>query len=753
MAFTVDPQSKQATGSIDTLINVTDDVLKHSNFKITPEVFYPGDKFRLLVEEYYTNLAEFRGYENREVFYSDVQPTGIELKPQDYLENLAARYKLDGDLLDDSGNGNNGTINYSANFVSWWKFEDNLTDEIGTQNLTLVAGTETYVNSPFGKALDFDGSTYYHANDASYDREISDPFSVEFWMKTSTDANMRIFSKRDGSGAGYQIQVVATSGILRFVMVSGTTDTIDSSTAVNDGNWHHIAVTFAGNSDRSGMKIYVDGVLETTGGASAMSGSMLNNVNFAVGAASDGTVKYTGQINHGRFYKSELTANQVTELYRKNTKTNFDNGIGMEAFHPIAHEKSHLPNDIANNDDKGSVSFWARIPEGTMNSRSGVFTAADSSSSIKLFIVGVTDDGKPTVQVRSPNNVVSTTNAFNDGQWHFVTVTTTGSAWKIFVDGVDEALTIIAGSNDGNWLLSQSFGTALYAIGVTRRSTGDIDQTEHQIQDVRLYDVEFDINRHTQVYNATKNFYDPILWLKFEDNLNDSSSLGNNFALVAGNELYDLPQVGTKSARFDGSTYHNFAQPDNQKYRFHKNQPFSKAFWIKTTDSLVAVLTNGSAGEPRYEIIITGTNKLRFELFNSSGNRIQKEWATNVNDDVWHHCLITYNGNADESGINLYMDGKLDNGTVDENTLTSQILSTKELTVGARNDGSVNFNGLLDELKIWNYELNADEALIEAGRKVGSIYIPMTQGKRYRARLQDLSNTPRTYHYDVHEVS
>ena len=66
------------------------------------------------------------------------------------------------------------------------------------------------------------------------------------------------------------------------------------------------------------MQIYQNGVLKSTGSALAISSTILNAVNFTIGAASDGGIPFDGLITDVRFYKTQLKAKDVEELYRMN---------------------------------------------------------------------------------------------------------------------------------------------------------------------------------------------------------------------------------------------------------------------------------------------------------------------------------------------------------------------------------------------------------------------------------------------------
>ncbi len=88
------------------------------------------------------------------------------------------------------------------------------------------------------------------------------------------------------------------------------------------------------------------------------------------------------------------------------------------------------------------------------------------------------------------------------------------------------------------------------------------------------------------------------------------------------------------------------------------------------------------------------SNAIRFEV---AGNGISGSIA--VNDGLWHHVAVVVDPSATNT-VSLYVDGVLDAAgtpTVSINTAT-----TNNIRIGQRIDGVNNFEGDMDEVRVWN---------------------------------------------------
>lgn len=177
--------------------------------------------------------------------------------------------------------------------------------------------------------------------------------------------------------------------------------------------------------------------------------------------------------------------------------------------------------------------------------------------------------------------------------------------------------------------------------------------------------------------------------------------------------LFDsIPFTDTYSTLFDGvNDYIDFGN----NFNFERTDAFSHSFWIYLNSvsgnqtvyskqlSTTAPGTRINFGSGRVEIYLVNTqttNQIRAQI-NSSGI---------IGAGVWKHCVITYSGSSDATGVKFYIDGVLYATATTTNNLTASILTSDTAKMGVVGTSSY-LNGALDEYSIWNKELSAAEVL------------------------------------------
>ncbi|HYF65179.1 MAG TPA: LamG-like jellyroll fold domain-containing protein, partial [Herpetosiphonaceae bacterium] len=140
----------------------------------------------------------------------------------------------------------------------------------------------------YGSALSLDGGDYLPANSGVTELARGD-FTMAAWVKT-TGTSMGIVTKSDGDGAwesGERSFYIDSSGKPTFVGFGN--NYIAPYFAVNDGQWHHVAVTWKlGDNNGGTAAMYIDGVNQTHS----------FNTNYGAGNADKaGDILYVGRGN------------------------------------------------------------------------------------------------------------------------------------------------------------------------------------------------------------------------------------------------------------------------------------------------------------------------------------------------------------------------------------------------------------------------------------------------------------------------
>ncbi len=150
------------------------------------------------------------------------------------------------------------------------------------------------------------------------------------WFKTTSDGV--IIGKDDNAGGvgnnrKFILQVLAT-GKGRFLVFhtnESTFASVQTSTNVDDGNWHHLV----GVNDTSGnMKIYLDGADDSASVVSGVTPLNPTTVDLYIGARKFPTSElyFNGNIDELKAYSSALNSTEISNIYNSGTPT-VDTGV------------------------------------------------------------------------------------------------------------------------------------------------------------------------------------------------------------------------------------------------------------------------------------------------------------------------------------------------------------------------------------------------------------------------------------------
>lgn len=146
-----------------------------------------------------------------------------------------------------------------------------------------------------------------------------DTFTISLWVKTPNTASKNYIEKMSAN-RGWRLWDSGGNKVQFEFRGTSTSDRIrvetTSVTDVNNGNWHHIALTYDGSGTAAGMKLYMDGqqlALSTLN--DALINDPLNTGAVSIGSRSGGGTNFVGNIDEVSIWDGALSAIEVDEIY------------------------------------------------------------------------------------------------------------------------------------------------------------------------------------------------------------------------------------------------------------------------------------------------------------------------------------------------------------------------------------------------------------------------------------------------------
>ncbi|MBI5360578.1 MAG: DUF2341 domain-containing protein [Planctomycetes bacterium] len=189
----------------------------------------------------------------------------------------------------------------------------------------------------------------------------------------------------------------------------------------------------------------------------------------------------------------------------------------------------------------------------------------------------------------------------------------------------------------------------------------------------------------------------------------DSSGSGNNGTMnnfVSPKGVVANGRFGN-ALSFDGTN--DFVQiPDSSVWDFASD--FAIEAWFKGTPpssaySTIAGRITGSGGawsDIDWVLAIWSNGKILAQTSNNGAGGSSITGLTNVGNNQWHHIVYRKNGN----NFNVYVDGNIDGSETVSLTVRN---SANPVRIGWGYDTTVYTSGLIDEVRVYNRALSADE--------------------------------------------
>ncbi len=264
---------------------------------------------------------------------------------------------------------NSKHYDYDSAMVGWWSFTADANDASGYENDGIV-----YNATLIGQHYEFDGMADYIDAGNSESLNIASNITISAWVRTNSDG--RIISHKGSDNAGYELYIANGKGVI-YVSNVADYETTYSGTDVTDNIWHHIVATNDGTANR----IYIDGCLEMYEPTTILIGSRDNNL--FIGRYSKREAAYfSGSIDEVAIYSRVLSSKEILAQYQNTARSVSNIGyisgiIGNGCYLNAGIELTFSGDDF--HAPKGTIGFWASLPDWSFHNGQYFFYAADDS--------------------------------------------------------------------------------------------------------------------------------------------------------------------------------------------------------------------------------------------------------------------------------------------------------------------------------------------------------------------------------------
>jgi len=647
-----------------------------------------------------------------------------------------------------SGQTTNLSKNINSNrtdgLIGWWKMDEaswngtlgEVIDSSGNGWNASSSNAVTTSTAKYGRAGYFNGSSKIDVTPQQLDPYLTNGVTLSAWIYPESTTGQRAIVGKNAhwatDSAGFGMYIKDGYLIGQAAEFGGTTEWFDNlKVPISSNTWSHVVFTLSGMSDtgllanQTGI-LYINGIEvdRYTGGA-----GYVDSYNFLIGAGSNNMYStsnyFLGYIDDVKVFSTVKKPEQILQDYADGlpplgywklddlsgttaVDASGNGNTGTLTSGPVWKERGKVGGAtwFDGSDDhillekhtalqNFSLSLWFNIvssPGGSSAVLAGGYTGyggslikVDSATNIRLRT-----EGDYTSDFTVPTMVQNT--------WYHLVVTRENSSTRLYLNGKES----ISGAktNIGDFVFKKISG---YQAGQYFNGT---------IDDVKLYDYALTQRQVAREYSGGL----PVGYWKFDENegvaVKDYSGQANHGSLVVGS---GGTQSATSSAWTNGASGKinsslNFDGNDDYVSAgvnpITSTSTFSFSAWLKAGShsnyGLAAFMGGALTGQSAYLGYVTTAN---VGSNNSLGGGFYgRNYGSGVSDTNWHLVTLTFSGGASGTA-KLYIDGQLKV----TDTYTPNLASTAVYFGRANSGTAYSYNGQIDEVKMWNYELTPEE--------------------------------------------
>jgi len=342
-----------------------------------------------------------------------------------------------------------------------------------------------------------------------------------------------------------------------------------------------------------------------------------------------------------------------------------------------------------------TVGAWFKT---SRSSRQTIFAATAAGTGNHLIEISVEADGTVQFLHRYPagtsgGTTLQSTDVLDDGDWHYVTAVKSSSTVSLYIDGelvdqdadttgVESSLDVVLG-RQGKTIGQDYFSGAIDKVTLygTALSATDISVLFGLVGHWRL-----DETSGTTAADSTNYGNDGTLYGGFSF---DSAS-------VSPGQVADALEFDGGNDYIDTNMASNLATS------------ITMTMWFKSDDAgsigndYVAQRFITQRRASSSSRLTLGINNNRVAVYWYDGGDALQEATTTVAAGQWYHAAVTYDG----STVRLYING-VEDGNWPESNMAAP--STDTCQIGCQYSGTRHFDGVLDDVRIYDRALCSDE--------------------------------------------
>lgn len=309
---------------------------------------------------------------------------------------------------------------------------------------------------------------------------------------------------------------------------------------------------------------------------------------------------------------------------------------------------------------------------------------ADSATGTMIYIAS---GNTPDCRLNGNAQIVTSSTSLTTNQWSHVFCTWDGTNLKIYVNGVQTGSTSASTIDDGGDFKFGEHG------GGGGRYKGRID-------DARLYNRTLSATEIKQLYEWAPG---PIRYWNFDEKVKgdsqtvyDQSGNGDNGTTSDGNNNtgMDCTKTGKYGTACEFDDIDDSITITNVTEMTGPTASFTQTYWVKVKGYGTYHAILGSTWSRWNATYFSSGTNFGFTAYNNGDHFYN--WTIQDFTNQWQHLSLVFDS---QSGyVTLYQNGQSKGSLPIENFLTTGVQF-----IGAQSGSNGIFNGLIDEVKIYNY--------------------------------------------------